>query len=242
MWSHCVLSVWLHFTPVRARLKGVMGEFKFRHKTAGYTLMETLIVVSIIVLLALLLLINIKTQLARGRDAKRKADLQKIQKAFEEYNNDNSCYPAASILTNCGSSDLSPYIPHVPCDPTSKQPYLYVMGSPDSCLGYHVCARLENTQDPDIARIGCDPYNGCGFGVGYNYCVSYGASVTATGFVPGAATATPTPTPQYSGNYACTPGGACNLYDDPPAHGCPVSYAVNNCNNQCSNPANRCMD
>lgn len=213
-----------------------------RYRDKGFTLTELLIVVSIMVILLLFIFLNIKTQLLRGRDARRKADLDKIQKSFEEYLNDKACYPGAPILNNCGSSDLSPYMSKVPCDPTSKQPYLYVVGIPNACLMYHVCAKLEDKTDPDIARIGCDPYNGCGFGMGYNYCVSYGSSATAVGFVPGAATVTPTPTPQFAGNYACTPGGVCNLYDDPPAHGCPISFASPTCNNQCSTPANRCVN
>lgn len=209
---------------------------------AGFTLTELLIVVAIIVLLILLILLTMKTQLARGRDARRKADLDRIQKSFEEIYNDASCYPDFGILENCGSGDLSPYIKAVPCDPSSHEPYLHVVGAPDACTSYHVCAKLEDRTDPDIARIGCHPYTGCGFGADYNYCVAVGSTVAAAGFDPSIGTATPTPTIQYAGDYACTPGGVCNLYDDPLLHGCPTSFASPVCNNQCGNPANRCAD
>ncbi len=209
----------------------------------GFTLTELLVVVSIIVLLLLFVLINLKTQVLRARDARRKADLNRIQKSFEEYFNDKQCYPYAEVLNNCGSADLSPYIKKVPCDPVSVEPYLYVPGSPSLCGGYRVCAKLEDKSDPDIPRIGCHPENGCGYGVGYNYCVSVGYAVTAEGFNPNASpTATPTPTPSYEGSFACTPAGNCNEYDNPALHGCPQSWAESNCQGFCSDPAKRCAN
>lgn len=212
------------------------------YKTNGFTLTELLIVIAILVLLLLLIMLTIKTQLARGRDARRKADLDKIQKSFEEHFNDTSCYPGFGILANCASKDLSPYLSAVPCDPSRHEPYLHVIGIPDACTSYHICAKLEDRTDPDIARIGCHPYTGCGYGADYNYCVAVGSSVAAEGFDPAIGTATPTPTTQYAGNWACTLGGVCNEYDIPQNHGCPISFSTSNCNNQCGNPANRCAD
>ena len=250
----------------------------------GFTLVELLVVVSIIALLFVFFFLGMRTQVRRGQDARRKTDLAKLEKAFEEYTNDRRCYPAANILSTCGSAVLSPYLPSVPCDPVhTTEPYLYVPGEPSRCGGYRICAKLEDKNDPDITRLGCDPDNGCGFGAGYNYCVSMGYAVTPEGFDPnvpptptpggggGGATSTPTPTPpggggatstptstptptpqggggtptptpSYAGSYACTPGGDCDLYDNPAAHGCPQSWAESNCQNQCTDPAKRCAN
>lgn len=206
--------------------------------------MELMIVVVIIVILLLLVMMNLKTQLMRARDARRKADLNRLQKVYEEYFNDKQCYPFIEALENCGSGDLEPYIKKIPCDPISKDPYLYVYGSPSLCTGYRVCAKLEDKTDPDIARVGCDA-DGCGFAPGYNYCLSTGLPSYAPGFTPGSGmgwTPTPTPTPSYAGDYACTPGGQCNSYDNPAWHGCPVAFAESDCQEVCGNPANRCAD
>ncbi len=218
----------------------------------GFTLAEILIVVVILVILLMVVLLSLRTQVLRARDARRKADINRIQKAYEEYFNDKQCYPYETALENCGSSDLAPYLRKIPCDPKNNEPYLYVPGSPSLCSGYRVCAKLEDLNDADIARIGCHPTEGCGWSPGFNYCVSVGMAAAAPGAAQGSGeeegdeTVTPTPSlPPEPGEWACTPGGACNIYVDPVGAGCPVTYATVCTYNgvwQCDNPANRCTD
>lgn len=210
---------------------------------AGWTLAELLIVIAIIAILAVIfLLVNWKRSIARAHDAQRKTDIANIRRAFEEYYNDNGCYPSMEILDNCGSTDLAPYISSVPCDPTTNEPYLY---QPDSetnvCLGNRVCTKLQDWADPDITTLGCHPVNGCGWGAYWNYCLATGTTVTAPGFIPGASpTPTVTPTPSYLGPYACTRDGVCNNVGDPEGQGCPQSWAEADCQTMCGNTALRC--
>jgi type II secretory pathway pseudopilin PulG len=223
----------------------------------GFTLMELLIVMSILIFLIISILLALRSQIIKGNDMTRKTDLGKIQKVLEEYYNDKKTYPAmppTSPIANCGSADLKPYLDKVPCDPTKKTPYYYVSDiagilTPEN--GYVLCTKLENLSDPDIPRIGCHPVNGCGWAVGYNYCITSGATPVLPGFNPsegtgGLVTPTPipSPTPPWGGQYACSPGGDCNNYGDPVGAGCPFTYdspyCVYNSINQCSNPANRC--
>lgn len=120
----------------------------------SFTLLEILIVVSLIIVLAVLaiLLLNPWEQAAKARDAKRKHDLELIRKVIEDYYNDKGCYPppsaicynsATNICTSTGTKTLtsqtcnicgsdssspsfSPYLQTLPCDP--EQPtkkYLY---------------------------------------------------------------------------------------------------------------------
>jgi len=60
---------------------------KRSHKPAiaGFTLLELLVVVTIIAILAGIGLSNYTRSLSRGRDAKRRADLKSIQSALEQY-------------------------------------------------------------------------------------------------------------------------------------------------------------
>lgn len=216
----------------------------------GFTLVELLTVISIIAILgALLLLLNPIKQVNKGYDSVRKKDLNNIKRVFEDYYSDHLCYPAAGILDSCGGSQLLPYLSEIPCDPQTKQPYLYVPEA-DNCSGYRVLTILMDKTDPYITLIGCSPVSGCGVGsADYNYGISSpGISVavatpTPTPTVTTTPTSTPTPTtptrppPSF---YACAPTGICNVYADPPGSGCPTWYAQPDCNNQCGNPANWC--
>lgn len=94
-------------------------------KNHGYTLFEIMIVTTIIVILATaaLIALNPLGQIFKGFDARRRADLNKIKIAFEAYYEDKGCYPPASILSHCGSKDLAPYLPIIPCDPNDNTPY-----------------------------------------------------------------------------------------------------------------------
>ena len=206
---------------------------------AGFTLAEILIVVALIIILMMIILVNLRRQVDKGYDAERKADLHKIQKAFNEYYNDHGCYPPLTILNTCGGSQLAPYLPAVPCDPQTKQPYLYAAVDPTNlCAGYKILAGLFDTSDPAITQVGCTASGGCGYGLPFNWGLSEGGPVP-TG--PAAPTPTPTlypsPTP---GQYACAPKGFCKVYADPKSAGCPVTFADINCLNQCGNSANWC--
>lgn len=206
-----------------------------------------MIVMAIVIVLLLLLFIGLRIQITRGYDSRRKTDLFKIRRAYEEYYNDHDCYPPATILDTCGSADLSPYLPAVPCDPIKKTPYKYVPVAGNVCSGYAACVSLGDLNDPDIEKIGCNPVTGCGWGDGFNYCIASGIPILAPGFDP-LAGATNTPTPSASptpvpGQYGCQPGspvGQCNNYGVDIGLYCDITFASSNCENSCDNPANFC--
>ncbi len=105
----------------------------------GFTLVELIIVMSIIgVLAGSTVLISVNTNLQRGRDTKRKADLETIRSALEIYRSDLSAYPA-------GTGSLAPtYMGTVPTDPQTKQAYAYTPVG----MAYTLCAVLENPAGP----------------------------------------------------------------------------------------------
>ena len=81
------------------------------------TLVELLIVVSIIILLVLIAIAFFRGQLFKGLDAKRKADINRIKVAIEEYEKDHDCYPPPQIVVCDPGTGLSPYLDKIPCDP-----------------------------------------------------------------------------------------------------------------------------
>ncbi len=121
----------------------------------GFTLLELLLVISIMGVLATLIIGNFLTSIKKGRDSKRKQDLQTVQKALELYFEDNKTYPVSSTYVpniplchpnGCGTGNTAgaTYIQKTPADPTSGYNYSYISTDGKS---YKLYACLENDQD-----------------------------------------------------------------------------------------------
>lgn len=144
----------------------------------GFTLMELLMVISLLGVLATGSMINVIFQLHRSFDIQRKDNLKKLSEALEHYADDHGCYPDPS-LWNCSSTIFAPYnMPQLLCDPETKIPYYYLLIDPgNACAGFRLYTTLRDQKDPDINRVGC--FGSCGV-TGHpelNYGVSSGAPV-----------------------------------------------------------------
>jgi len=129
-------------------------------------MIEALIVVATIGILGAMAIFAARLQIAKGRDGRRKADLAKIQKALEDYLNDEGCYPTTLDA-------LAGYISEVPKDPINNTyyNYFYSYNGWEACKSwYKIYAKLENTKDPIIKKVGC--VTGCGPSRNYNYWVA----------------------------------------------------------------------
>lgn len=136
----------------------------------GFTLVELLIVISIISILTMIGLTVYTGIIAKSRDSARKDDLQKLAIALELYSNQNdglyirrlpagitSC-PAAGSASSEFYTDITPYMNgDVPKDPLNGSLYCYISASGQT---YTLCAKLENTADPAINNpADCSGYN-----------------------------------------------------------------------------------
>lgn len=105
----------------------------------GFTMIEMMIVIAIIGILATVGVGNFLTTQARARDARRRADMQAIQKGFEQYYLQGSAYGAT-----CGVmlADTALFPQGAPTDPKNTSPNVY-SSSNCSTSTYCYCARLE---------------------------------------------------------------------------------------------------
>lgn len=117
----------------------------------GFTIIELLVVISIIGLLSTVILASLNSARLRARDARRVSDLKQLQVALELYFDKNDKYPStlnASLLTPT-------YIAVIPNDPSGTA-YGYAAfrgSSPTVCASYHLGAALE---DPNNAALNSD--------------------------------------------------------------------------------------
>lgn len=145
-----------------------------RRQSSGFTLVELLVVISIIGVLAALLLVNLSNVRERGRDSARKSDLSQMRTALRLYYNDYQSYPAAEngLILGCGASadeacdwggsfgaTGATYMT-LPADPIETQTYTYVQT--DGGNGFRVTALLENLSDPQSV----ESQNRCGVAPG----------------------------------------------------------------------------
>jgi prepilin-type N-terminal cleavage/methylation domain-containing protein len=139
----------------------------------GFTLVELLVVISIIGVLVGLSVFGLQGARQASRDSKRKADLESIRSGIEIYKSDCNTYPAVtgdptSVLstsgtalagsgtpTSCAISNI--YISQIPQDPTyPSKNYLY---SSDG-VTYEICTSLEQTTD--VVPVTCGGSSSCG--------------------------------------------------------------------------------
>ena len=120
----------------------------------GFTLVEILIVMVILVMIVMMMIgtFNAIGVTNKGRDARRKKDLNRIKIAFEEYFNDKGEFPTGTLLVdlkdkkNCGSSSVfAPYLNPWPCDPNGNPYYIHVENNQ-----FRIITNLENKKDKDI--------------------------------------------------------------------------------------------
>ena len=156
----------------------------------GFTLIELMVVMTIMGLLITVGIASYRSTQAKSRDNRRKSDLRQIASALELYYNDKGKYPDddnAGGIKGCGvaatevctwgsimqdTTKGTVYMVILPNDSVSGKNYYYDTGA----KGFQLYARLENSQDIDLAR---EPGAGkaytltdCGGGTLCNYGVA----------------------------------------------------------------------
>lgn len=147
-----------------------------RNKIKGFTLVELLVVITILGILATIGLVAFASSQARGRDAQRKSDLKQIATALELFYSDYGIYPVSDTgkIKACPYSKTNPeltatcswggttafedidansnpktiYFRVLPKDPSKNSSYYYVTDT--TLQKFQVFAHLENTQDPQL--------------------------------------------------------------------------------------------
>lgn len=119
-----------------------------KKRTRGFTLMELLITMGIIVLLMGVGVVSYTQTNKKARDSKRKADIESIRSALELYRTDQGQYPTLTVDPGRGNcidpsqtsiiSGAVTYIATLPTDPTdngtNSSCYTYTLNSPTSYL------------------------------------------------------------------------------------------------------------
>lgn len=118
-------------------------------KISGFTLIEILVVATIIALLSTIGFTSFSALTRNGRDALRKTDLEQIRSALEIYKSETGVYP--TITVTCVPALPTQYISY-PQDP--KAPAHSYCYSRTNALQYQLCAHIENGDA--VQNYNCD--------------------------------------------------------------------------------------
>jgi len=134
----------------------------------GFTLMELMIVIVILGVLVALIAGNFFSSLKKGRDARRKTDLEQIQRAVEMYYEDKRNYPTFSFpfggklceTVSCLATEKI-YMQVVSNDPISTNNYLY-QSSDGSYYRLFSCIENSLDQGAGVSQTGYSGNPDCG--------------------------------------------------------------------------------
>jgi type II secretion system protein G len=126
---------------------------------SAFTLVELLVVISIIGILIGLSVFGLQGARESSRDARRKGDLELIRSGLEIYKSDCDKYPTTALSTSLVGSGTplscavaNTYIQKIPTDPLyPNSSYIY---SSDG-VTYRICATLEQAPSPAMDITGC---------------------------------------------------------------------------------------
>ena len=158
----------------------------------GFTLIELMVVVAIIGILMAAGIVMFSDAQKVARDAKRRADVDAIAKALEQYYQNNNEYPWSPIASSQGAwgnnAGLGTFFTSgsMPVDPVNEAPLVYNIrsvnqdrpNSADPQTRFCVQARLEkpngNCSGSTTSTVTNPESNRCQWvapGTGTNYCV-----------------------------------------------------------------------
>lgn len=134
----------------------------------GFTLLELMIVIAVLSILSagIITILNPYEQIQKANDSRRKSDLSQLQKAIEQYYEDNGRYPLQSDdgsyqIVGVNSNILpwgtpwTPYMNLLPKDPSSSKKYVYIISQ--NGQAYFLYASLDREGKDKQACNGGDP-------------------------------------------------------------------------------------
>lgn len=128
------------------------------NKRFGFTLVELLVVMSIMGILTVVLASSFVNSQERSRDAARKANLKSLSDALNMYYADNGKYPAEITFGDEFKDKNIIYMKKLPLEKSNKRkPFIYKVSTDEK--SFKLFSNLENKEDSDCMSCLSSEYN-----------------------------------------------------------------------------------
>jgi prepilin-type N-terminal cleavage/methylation domain-containing protein len=135
----------------------------FKKTSPGFSLLELLVVISVIGIIIAMLAVSFGTAQVKARDSKRRSDVKALQNAYEQYFSANIGYASGS----CDPMEVADFLPAgEPADPLTGTAYTCFSDTDSYC----VCATLEEAGRGNASSNAAS--SACSYGSGDFYCLS----------------------------------------------------------------------
>lgn len=128
----------------------------------GFSLIELLVVISIIATLMAIMLPNFMGSRDRAVDSKNKQDMNSIKNALRLFYNDTQNYPMTMTQSQLGTT-LTTFMPSI-----NSIGFTFTYVQTDNGDGFQICSRMNSDNNDSInSQVRCSDNNGevCGVGV-----------------------------------------------------------------------------
>ena len=128
------------------------------HHKKGFTMIELLVVATILAVLAAAAMVSYSSVNIKSRDSKRLSDLEQVRSALEMYRADNGNYLIGS-WSDLSALKTDGYIDKLPVDPKNVNPYTYTSDATGAT--YSMCADIEGPPPANPSCTCSSPYDYC---------------------------------------------------------------------------------
>ena len=126
------------------------------NKSKGYTLIEIVVVISIMATMSAIVYSSFDASRAKSRDQKRISDISTIQISLEQYFQKNGIYPLTLSLL------VPTYLSSIPTDPSTNMDYganyfpiSKGLSSSNNCVSYQLWTKFEINNSWPILAVFC---------------------------------------------------------------------------------------
>lgn len=120
-----------------------MKSFSPLARRSGFTMIELLVVSTIIIVITAIGLVSYTQVNQNARNGKRRADLENVRQALVLYRTDTGEYPDTNSFDDM-MTDIAAYMSGTVSDPKNETPYVYSYTSDGAT--FSLCANLEPSQ------------------------------------------------------------------------------------------------